>query len=267
MSDRLQELLWKRQDGELTAEEGRWLEERLARDPGARTEAERTAELREMLDAWPEEEPPVDLRARIDSALARSSVRHARRDSGPGLLAALFGPPASLRWAYLAAGLLIGAVGYHAVQTLTGPWTAQDLEEVYGVMVRPAAPESAAFAVPLAAEAGRLGLWREGASLLLEATLTGPEPAELVIEGAGVRLGGLSHDPAAPIDVRHADGALRIGGLASGRLALVARLEDPSQRVAIGVARGGRSLGRAEVELEALPQLPAGATNFFLRWE
>lgn len=269
MNERLKRALWERQDGELSPEELVWLEERVAADPGARRQAERVAKLASRLDELPEEEPPVVLRRRIEEALEQ---RAGDRDGHPsfatgGFLSSISGKPWGSSLAYLAAGLVLGALAYHVVRGFVGPWSPGELEDLYGTMVPPADEDEAALRLPLAGDAGTLVLRGADPVLLVELTLRNAEPAvDLAVAGGGdVSVIAFSHESAARPDVRHREGTVRIVGLAEGRLMLWARVTDPDEPLEVEVSSAGETLTRSRFDLEDVAGSSTAGANFLPR--
>lgn len=312
MSERLRQALWERQDGELPADERRWLEDRLAADPRARREAERVSRLAARLEELPEMEPPPELRARIEAALDRAAVGssasadtfsagrgdgdeaavHAgdrgdrvtpsRERSGsatsPGLLTSIFGGHWRPRLAWLAAGLVLGAVAYHAARSLREPWSPGELEEVYGAILPPVEGTEEVLDLPLSGDAGTLVVAGRKSLLRVELTLRGGEDdVEGTVEGVersvglvDLTLGGgdevsllaLRHDATTSPDLQHREGTLRVVGLARGRLVLWARVADPAEPLEIEVSSHDETLARARFVLPEIEGSSSGRTNF-----
>lgn len=252
-----------RQDGEISPRERGWLEKRLAADPEARQEAQRIETLSAMLEQLPEREPPPELPARIDSALAESAVRYPVQEDDVGLFSSILAVGWVPRLAYLAAGLVLGAFLYHAAHDRDGAWSSRDMEGVYGTILEPAGETEEVHILSLADEAGRLALRRSDSTLLVELTLRDSRAVDLTVGGGGaVSLVALRHASASSPDIEHRDGSLRIGGLSDGLFLFSARVADPTNRLHIEVSSVAGSLGRARINLAELPASSNVDTNF-----
>jgi len=267
MSDRLRQALWEREDGELPAGERRWLEDRLAGDPGARHQADLVARLAARLDRLPEKEAPPELRPRIErglDALDEPVEGRGRRDAvaaGPGGLSWPFGGRWRPRLAWLAAGLVLGAFVYHLILGVHGPWTPRELEDVYGAILPPAESSGPELRLPLREDAGTVVLRGRDSLLLVELERSdeddrfehSPDGVDLVVRGGGgIARIALRHDGATPPDVRHEGGTLRVLGLSGERLLVWARVDDPAEPLEVEVSSDEGILARARFGLEGI---------------
>ena len=170
MPDNFERLAWERIDGTISAEDDERLAAVMADDPKAR---QRFAEIEEMSDVLArvgEAEPPVELRPRIDRALAAASPRWRRR--APGFQ--MWRP----RLAYLAAGLLLGAV----VGQLLLPAPVVDSDRVSGAIVVADEIPEAAMSIDLDGGVGVLALWWDDPTLTSDLRLTTDRSFELTLE-------------------------------------------------------------------------------------
>ena len=226
MDEELERLAWQRIDGEISPSDRARLEELEARHPELRADIERLSALSDVFARIKEVPPPSELRPRIDRAVAASSPRWRRSAS----VVNMWRP----RLAYLAAGLLVGAV----VARLLLPVSERqiDVEQLTGAM-RPAASLAAGgVRVDLTGGRGTLSHWREGTRLMTALDLSGEQAVELVIEAESGALDFLS--------VRHSGGSaselvaqgsrfvLHAAGPGHHVLAVIPAGEDTAVRVA-----------------------------------
>ncbi len=117
-NDRLEALLWARIDGTIEPEELAELEAHLAEHPEPREIERQITTIAEELDRLEKVQPPPELRARIDGALANATAPTAHPAPTPHTQSA---PAWQVRWLPLAASLLIGVtVGYLMHPELSG---------------------------------------------------------------------------------------------------------------------------------------------------
>jgi hypothetical protein len=172
LKEDLERLAWQRIDGDISQEDRERLEKLEAEDPEVRRDMDGLRVLSEALARFRKVPPPPELRPRIDRAVASSSPGWRR--SAP--VVNLWRP----RLAYLAAGLLVGAV----VARLLLPVSDRqiDADRVTGAMR--AAPIHAVDGLQIDLEGGRgtLSQWRDGALLMTALDLSTNLAVDLVLE-------------------------------------------------------------------------------------
>ena len=255
MRNRIEELIWESQDGEIIPVDREWLATRLARDSAARRAAEAASGLAATLEqAAGEVLPPPELRLRIRTALA-SARREPRRSSILESVRSLLLPPSAPRLAYLAAGLIglvLGGAGAYLIQATRqlGPIPVQEL---YGTM-RPRATGGVDF--ELAGGAGTLTLRRQGAVLEIEAELAAnlvAEPADAIqIRGQALRARRFAAQPGGAARLEASEQDVVVRGLGPGRHLLVLELADSAEAIEISVSSRGRPLLSRELRLADL---------------
>jgi hypothetical protein len=168
-------LAWQRIDGAISPEDGKRLEGYLEEYPEARTELDDLVALAELLSAV-EQDPPTHLRPRIDRAVAATRPSWPQRavSRRSATLLSLWGP----RLAYLAAGLLIGAVVTHLLQ----PGREPAIEDARVVGAMRIVPSTGAIEIDLGEGIGTLDLRRDGYLLRADLGLVGELAVELVLE-------------------------------------------------------------------------------------
>jgi hypothetical protein len=249
MRDRIEELIWESQDGEISAADQVQLAARLAQDPAARAAAESAASFAARLGEAGRVVPvPAELRPRIHAALA--AARRAPR--GGRLLASLrslLAPPPTQRLAYLMAGfigLLLGVGGSLLIRATDrlGPIPQQEL---YGTM-RPRV--AGGVDLVLGGGAGTLTLRRQGDLLDLEIGLVGgrePSADELQIRGDALRIRGLEAQAGGAARLEASPRTIVLSQLGSGRHRLILELADAAAPIEISILAGGRPLLRRQI--------------------
>jgi len=107
----LERLLWEEIDGALSEAERSRLAERLEADGEARKLGDEVGEMARLLSDAEDVTPPPELRLRIRTALAERPVPGSPRSGRrPWWSPAAWGAGSSSRYAYLAAGIVIGVV-------------------------------------------------------------------------------------------------------------------------------------------------------------
>jgi hypothetical protein len=245
MRDRIEELIWESQDGEISGADRTLLAARLAQDASARAVAESAASLAARLTqaASPASVPP-ELSPRIHAAIA-AARREPRRGTLLGSLRSLLSPPPQERLAYLVAGLiglLVGAGGTLLLRTEPlGPLPEQAL---YGTM-RPSS--GGGTDLVLGAGAGTLTLRRDGELLDLEIALAGDRADEVRIHGNALRIRGLEAQPGGS-SLLTADGqTIILSHLSAGHHRLRLELADAAAPLEIAVSGEGRPLLRRQI--------------------
>jgi hypothetical protein len=247
MRDRIEELIWERRDGQISPQDGEWLESRLAEDPGARAQAENAAFLSQLLEQDSAEvRPPPELRPRIQAALA--GVRRGRPSS---MLASwremlLLRSP---RFANLSVGLvgllclIVGGAAVQLVHVVRGQGPIPE-QEVYGTM-RPSA--AGGVDLELAAGAGRLSLRRVGSTLELEADLPALGPDEILIRGAALRTRSLASPASGGVRLEASEREVALHQLGTGRYRVALEVAEAEATLEITASAQGKPLLRREL--------------------
>lgn len=181
MSDsqrRIEDLLWRREEGEISLRDREWLEAELAERPEYRRLADEVERLSGLLGAVPPVEPPSELGPAIRQRLA--TARPPRRRSTWRHRLGLHGRP-GWRPIYAAAAALLLVVA--GILIARGP--SPESREVTGAMG--GAEEAPAPELALDERHGRLDLSAHRGDLLVEVDWRGSGGAVLTLSGAGVR--------------------------------------------------------------------------------
>ena len=244
MGDRIEELIWESQDGEISGEERARLAESLENDPAARSAAALAQTLSARLAEAGREEPvPPELRPRIQAALALAR-REPRRGSLLASLSRLLLPPAAPRLHYVTAalcGMLLGAAVVWFLQSeRLGPLPEPEL---YGTISTPA---GGGVEIEIAEGAGILKLARNGPLLLAEAVLA-TDTDELRIRGGGLAVRGFEALPGSAARLESSAQEIVVRQLGAGRHRLILELGDPGLAIELSVHGSGRLLLRREI--------------------
>lgn len=224
--DSIEGLLWQKLDGELDAEERRELEAYRAEHPDVGEQERAFRDFAALLAEAEEVEPPEALRGRIGWAIAASQPP-ASRSPQPRRW--------SVRYAYLAAGLVLGIVGYQLLSP--GLFSGEpDPSQLYGTLSP--APGGHALVLDLEESRGRLVLSRHGTLLHGDLSLERQAEAELELIGAGLE---------------GEQAVLRVAG--AGRYSLAVSVTDLTAPVAIALSVGGETLIEKEVTPSQLPEI------------
>jgi len=237
MRDDIELLFWERIDGVISADDDERLTALMADDPEARR---RFAELEEMSEALTRvgtAKPPVELRPRIDRALAASSPRWRRQ------------APVNDMWrprlVYLAAGLLLGVV----VAQLLLPAPAVDSDRVSGTMTMTDEIPEAATSIDLDGGLGVLGLWWDDSTLIADLRLTASREFELTLEAdetdLEIRRG--AHTGSLSSAVWQEAGRVVVQAAGPGRQTVAVGLQGSTSRVRIRVVSDGDVLAERVV--------------------
>ncbi len=188
----IEELLWKRRDGELGKEEEALLERLLAESEEARELARQVEELEERLEALAESKLPVELRSRIDSALSEAVNRpRARVVSAPRSVRRrwMFAP--LYRYAALAAALVVAVLGGWII-TSRQPST-RDESRYVGTMENPPAAAISSQSFDLGEKLGKVSVRRRAKQVVFDLILEKKAKVELDLTltdeaGGGINL-------------------------------------------------------------------------------
>ncbi len=169
-TERLEALLWARVDGTIDPEELAELEAYLAEHPEPREVERQITKIAEELDAMEKVQPPSELRARIESALADATPPAVQTGPSTKLTHSYSATSMPVRWLPLAASLLIGvAIGY-----LLHPTTGGSIDQsvVTGTMATPPGQtETGRVEIQLEAGAGSIVASRDRAEVVVEVVL------------------------------------------------------------------------------------------------
>ena len=242
----IEELLWQKLDGELGAQEGRELEVCRAEQPEEVEKEERELEHFSALLAGVEDvEPPEALRGRIDWAL---TARWASASRSPRL------GLRSVRYAYLAAGLVLGIVGAHLLSPGLTP-REPDVSQLAGTLSPGAvAPDKPAVVLELGESRGSLALSRDGDLLLGELSLERETESELVVSGGSLRLEHVENPAglASQVVVEGDRVVLRVAG--AGRYFLGVTVTEAAARIHLSLSVAGETPLERQISLADLPE-------------
>jgi hypothetical protein len=252
-TDRIEALLWARIDGTIEPEELAELEGHLAEHPEPREIERQITTIAEGLDRLEKVQPPPELRARIDGALANATAPTAHPAPTPHTQSA---PAWQVRWLPLAASLLIGVtVGY-----LMHPETRRSINqsEVTGTMMTPPSqPETTPVEIQLVAGAGTVFASRSGADVVIDVMLTAEINLGVALTGADgpVRFAGLNSTIASATEVTTEQGWVSVRTIGPGTVRLSVRAENSDEMLKLVVSVDGapveeRWIGPSRNELE-----------------
>lgn len=247
--DRLEALLWDRIDGTIEPEELAELEALLAEHPEPREIERQVTAIAEELDAMDRVPPPVELRGKIDDALA-------------GAVQPAIQPPARkhatsnwhVRLLPLAACLLIGvAVGY---LLHPGAGGSIDRAELTGAMLTPTGQlESAPIEILL--EGGSVVASRAGSDVVVDLKLTSDLELGLTLVGTGgpVRMTNLNSRTSSATEINTEQGLVEFHtrGPGTAVLAVTAATSDDPVRIQVsadGLPTEERWIGPSRFEAE-----------------
>jgi hypothetical protein len=238
--DEYERLAWERIDGEITPGDLARLEAIEAGNPDFRVHLEQLRTICDELSRAREVSPPAELRPRIDRALGSSSPGWRR--TAP--VVNLWRP----RLAYLAAGLVVGAVVARLLLTVADRPIEPD--RVTGTMRVVPTRAAQQQTIDFGENRGSLNLARQDDIVIVDAELTADLPFEVMVEAEGGSLSvrGMVGSGARPsrlvVDssrvALHADGA--------GRHRLELAPSDPSMTVRVVVVCDGRTVANRTVD-------------------
>lgn len=239
----LERLTWQRIDGALSPEDRRRLDRYLEDHPEARGRVRQIEDLARLLRAPDPVAAPLELRPRIDRALAAAKAPRAPRTSVVQRPRAWpWGP----RLAYVAAGVLIGVVA--TLLLPPGPGGRVSRDQASAAMG--AAAGSRLLELDLAGGAGTLHLRRTEGVVTVETFLVNQGEVELVLEAehGGLHLEALTGEGGAIPELDLSGSRLegRIVGAGSHRLTV--RLADASAPLDVEARDQGRLLARGRID-------------------
>jgi anti-sigma factor RsiW len=238
-TDRLEALLWAQIDGTIDPEELAELEAHLAEHPELREIEHQIATIAEGLDTLDRVPPPLELRERIDGALA-NSVPPANRVHHPGTTHTRSAPNWPAKLLPLAASLLIGvAIGY-----LLHPGTGESIDQtvVTGTMVTPPGQtETGRVEIQLDAGAGSIVASRDRADVVVQVVLaTEIDVAVTLGSAAGpVRLESLLSSNASATEVTTHNGWVVVRAVGPGTATVSVNAIDAAEPLRLQVSSGG----------------------------
>jgi hypothetical protein len=234
--DRLEALLWARVDGTIDPEELAEIEAHLAENSELREVEHEITTIAKELDSLEKVQPPSELRARIESALALATppISH----QAASLLARPV-PSWQSRWLPLASSLVIGvAIGY-----LLHPGASSliDQSEVTGTMLAPSA-EVVSGPVEIRLDDGGIIIAnRDGGNVEVEVTLTAEIDIAVTLGSAAgpVRLESLisSNTSATEVTPHNASVVMHTVGPGTARISVIAI--DAAEPLRLQVSSGG----------------------------
>jgi len=239
-TDRLEALLWARVDGTIDPEELAELDAHLAEHPEPPEIERQITTIAEELDSLEKVQPPSELRARIESALADAIPPAAQTDHSttrPHTHSATTSPA---RWLPLAASLLIGvAIGYLLHPNAGG---SIDQSVVTGTMVTPPGQtETGRVEIQLDAGAGSIIASRDRADVVVEVVLaTEIDVAVTLGSAAGpVRLESLLSSNASATEITTHNGWLVVRTVGPGAATVSVNAIDAAEPFRLQVSSGG----------------------------
>ena len=134
IESKFEDLMWERIDGTITPQDDEELEVFIKENPEAGDHFEALNAMSHRIDSLPDVEPPADLRQRIHTSI--DPGRYATQATGqPGFLQRFI-----FRWdlrmaSAVAAGVLVGVIGYHIVNYGLGGNQVLDNSILSGTMV------------------------------------------------------------------------------------------------------------------------------------
>jgi hypothetical protein len=241
--DDFDRLAWRSIDGTASTEERRRLEELLAEDEVAQRRHSDFVELATGLSRIEEVEPPAELRARIDRAIATSAPSW-RRPTRPS---ESWRP----RLAFLAAGLVIGVVA-----SLLLHWAPQETDwaPMSGAMHRASERPSGALLLDLGDGQDSVAVWREDDRILADLRLTDDRQlgVDLGASGGTLRLVGSSHAGSRWQEVSDSGDRITIRARGPGRHRLTVASDHAVKGVVLRVTRDGRTLAERMIGWDEL---------------
>ena len=246
MNEDLERLAWQRIEGEISPADRESLERLEAADPELRGDIERIRVLSEVLARFQEVTPPPELRTRIDRAVASSSPGWRR----PAPVFNVWRP----RLAYLAAGLLVGAV----VARLLLPVSDRqiDVDQLTGAMRAAPGQPIGGLQVELDGGRGTLSQWRDGNLLMTALDLSVEQAVDLVLEAeeGGVDLLNAFHAGGTASELLVEEDRLVVHAEGAGRHVVSVMPQRKDTTVHVVVVSGGDVLASQQVMLHELGQ-------------
>jgi hypothetical protein len=238
--DEYERLAWERFDGEITPDDLARLEAFEAGNSDIRGHLEQLRALCDQLSRTREVVPPAELRPRIDRALASSAPGWRR----PAPVVNLWRP----RLAYLAAGLVVGAVIARLLLTVADRPIEPD--RVAGTMRVVPTQVTQRQTIDFGEDRGSLNLVREDDILILDAELTTDLPVEVMVEAQGGSLSvrGMASSGARPSRVVVDSTSVALHAASAGRHRLELAPSDPSMTVRVVVVCDGRTVANRTVD-------------------
>jgi hypothetical protein len=233
--ERLEALLWARIDGTIDPEELAELEAHLAEQPEPPEIERQVVAIANGLRKLESEQPPSELRGRIDSALKKLKPPEARTGDSSTIDAA---PSWRTRWLPLAACLLIGvAIGY-----LLHPGIGGSIEqaEVSGSMLKPT-ERLAPKRMEIVFDNGNVIADRSGAATVVDMTLTAAVELGVTLAAAegAVRLVSLNSSTSSGTEIGTEGGRVMLRTRGPGTVALTVGTSRPDDPLLLRVFSGG----------------------------
>lgn len=246
MDEELERLAWQRIDGEISLADRERLEKLEATDPEVAEDIESLRMISDALSRFHEVSPPSVLRPRIDRAVASSSPGWRR----PAPVVTVWRP----RLAYLAAGLLVGAV----VARLLLPVSDRqiDVDQLTGAMRPVPGQATVGLQVDLAGGVGKLSQWRDGGLLMTALDLSTEQPMDLVLEAEDGVLDLLNalHSGGSVSELLVQEGRLVVHIEGAGRHVVAVTTGAEDSTLSVVVVSGGDLLASQRVALSDLGQ-------------
>lgn len=183
-NEQIEQLLWKRRDGELSGEEAAILEQALAESAEARQLAREVDGVAERLEEVAASAPPAELRDRIDAALgAAENFSNTSTFSSPRPFRRRWRHAPVLRYAALAATLAVAIVGGWIVSSRRPP--ASESSHYVGTMENPPGVGGASQSFDLGAGVGSVTVLQATGQCTFNLDLKETGRAELELRAAG----------------------------------------------------------------------------------
>jgi hypothetical protein len=188
ITHQIEDLLWRRLDGELTEAEAQRLADALADSAeGARLEAE-VAALYQRLASVESENPPAELATQIHALIAEQPAKQPAGRHGvvdrSGWFRRSFSSSPLLRYAAAAILVIVVVVGYQLSRGQHGQ-VGDNSQYTGTISSEQAAP---AVQMSLGATRGEIAVSRQGENVRLSVNLTSQETVELRVRGTGAGL-------------------------------------------------------------------------------
>ncbi len=254
--ERLEQLVWEEIDGTITPEDRALLQASLRDQPWARDLERGVVSLSRILDEVEEVEPPRLLRQGIHEAIASSQQESGRVIplSARERQQIHFQP--GLRYGYLAAGLILGVLGYHLVSRTVELGEPLDPSQLQGAMAVLAPQSGRGLVIGLAPLSGSLALSRDGDLVLADLQLDHGVEVELIFERqeGKVTLRRLEQSGSAARGIEIGAGRLSLVVSGGERLRAVLEIDaDMGAPLDIRVVAGGEVVVHRSVALGELP--------------
>jgi len=251
IDNQIEEMLWRRLDGELSDAEARQLLDALGGSAEAKRLEGAVAELYQMLASVEDAPSPPELVQRIRAELADRPAKRPREKRGEvernGWFRRFTSSTPILRYAAAAVLIIAAIVAY---QLTSGHQTGvQDNSRYTGTIV----PQQVAPAqVNLGEAIGDVGIWRRQDRLRLVIHLSSDQPVDFNLTGAGLRF--ISAEPLIGSEPEVTTNGISWSLRGPGRFDLVMDPETWDQSLELSATAAGSVVARQVIELGDLPR-------------